>query len=292
MDTPVRTDSVAYADVATVSWASIAAGAAAAAALTLALLALGAGLGLSSVSPWADSGVSATTFKNATGVYLLVVAVMASALGGYLASRLRTRFVGLNTNEVFFRDTAHGFIAWAFATIVSAGVLGAATTHILSGTAAGLGNAAGQAAGQMAQRANPSQVYVDRLFRADAAAAPPAGAQAANAEAVRAEVSRLWVSTVATGGGDLPAADRTYIARLVSQQTGMPQAAAEQRVNEVVTQAKAAADAARKGAAKMALWLTAYLIFGAFAASLAAVEGGQARDGTWNDRRLVLRPWR
>ncbi len=116
-----------------VSWGSIAAGAAAAAALTLALLALGAGLGLSSVSPWGDSGVSASTFKNATGIYLLVVAVMSSAIGGYLASRLRTKWVGLHTNEVFFRDTAHGFLAWAFATIVSASVLGSAATSMVGG---------------------------------------------------------------------------------------------------------------------------------------------------------------
>src|ERR1700709_1517362 len=96
-----------------VSWASIAAGAVVAAAVSLALLALGAGLGLSSISPWADSGVSAATFQNATGVCLVLVAVMSSALGGYLAARLREKWADVHTNEVFFRDTAHGFVAWA-----------------------------------------------------------------------------------------------------------------------------------------------------------------------------------
>ena len=134
------------------SWASIAAGAVATAALTLALLALGAGLGLSSISPWADSGVSAATFKTATGIYLVLVAVMSSAIGGYLAARLRTKWVGFEPDEVFFRDTAHGFIAWAFATVISAAALGAATTHILGGAAAGIGAAAGQAAASV----NPS----------------------------------------------------------------------------------------------------------------------------------------
>src|SRR4051812_12238442 len=124
VETAVRTDNLA-SSVSAVSWASIAAGAVVAAAVTLALLALGAGLGLSSVSPWADSGVSATTFKNASGIYLVLVAVMSSALGGYLAARLRTKWPGLHTNEVFFRDTAHGFVTWAFATVLSAGVLGA-----------------------------------------------------------------------------------------------------------------------------------------------------------------------
>jgi hypothetical protein len=294
MDATVRrdnlpsTDSTIVAEATSgVSWASIAAGAVAAAALSLALLALGAGLGLSSISPWADSGVSAATFKNGTGIYLVLVAVMASAVGGYLAARLRTKWVGVHTNEVFFRDTAHGFIAWAFATLLGASVLGAATTHILAGAASGVGTAAG------AQSVNPSQVYVDKLFRSDAAppAASTAAPQATGAnDAARAEITRLWASTVAQNG-DLAAADRTYIARLIAAQTGMSQADAEKRVNDVIVEAKAAADRARSGAAKLAFWMTAYLLFGAFAASLAAVEGGQLRDGTWDGRRLVPRPW-
>jgi hypothetical protein len=255
--------------------------------LTLALLALGAGLGLSSISPWADSGVSAATFKNGTGVYLVLVAVMASAVGGYLAARLRTKWVGIHTNEIFFRDTAHGLIAWAFATLLSASALGAATTHIVGGIASGVGAVAGQSA----QGVNPSQLYVDRLFRSETA--PPTGNAAAPApadDAVRAEVTRLWSSTVAQNA-DLTSADKAYIARLIAARTGMSQADAEKRVDEVVAEAKAAADRARSGAAKLAFWMTAYLLFGAFAASLAAVEGGQLRDGTWNDRRLVPRPW-
>src|SRR5579864_1208039 len=122
----VRTEGSALTDsVSSVSWASVAAGAVVAAAISLALLALGAGLGLSSVSPWADSGVSASTFKNGAGVYLVIVAVMSSALGGYLAARLRAKWNGVHTNEVFFRDTDHGFIAWAFATVLSASVMAA-----------------------------------------------------------------------------------------------------------------------------------------------------------------------
>src|ERR1044072_1470110 len=147
-----------------VSWSAILAGGVGAAAISLALLALGAGLGLSSISPWADSGVSAATFKTGTGIYLVLVAVIASAIGGYLAARLRARWVGFAADEVFFRDTAHGFIAWAFATVLSAAALGAATTQILGGAATGIGAAAGQAAASV----NPAQVYVDRLFRADA----------------------------------------------------------------------------------------------------------------------------
>ena len=294
MDTTVRADTLTSGEVSAVSWASIAGGAVSAAALTLALLALGAGLGLSSISPWSDSGVSASTFKNTAGVYLVIVAVMSSALGGYLAARLRTKWTGLHTNEVFFRDTAHGFVAWAFATVLSASVLAAAATHIVSGDVSGVGPAAAQGA-QSAP--NPSQIFVDKLFRTDGGAAPAGGGTAGAApssatgnEAARREVSRLWLSSFRENN-DLAPADRTYVARLIASQTGISQAEAETRVNAVIGEAKAATDRARRGAAKLAFWMTAALLFGAFSASLAAVEGGQHRDGTWNGRRLIPRAW-
>ena len=204
-----------------VSWAAIAAGAVAAAALTLLLVALGTGLGLSAVSPWADSGVSATTFKVGTGIYLVVVAVMASAIGGYLAARLRTKWTTLRTNEVFFRDTAHGFLAWAFGTLITFGVLGAALTHIANGAAHGV---SGAATAQAAQNTSPADIYVDKLFRpapsSAAATSPATGAPAAagtppnagNADASRSEVSRLWTSSF-SANNDLSADDRAYVAR-------------------------------------------------------------------------------
>jgi len=221
--TPSGPTSVVDVQTTGVSWPAIAAGAVTAAALTLILIAFGAGLGLSAVSPWSGSGVSATTFKVGSGIYLLVVAVMASSIGGYLAARLRTRWTGLHTNEVFFRDTAHGLITWAFATVISAAVLGSVTSNIASGAAAGVSAGATQAAAQ----ASPSDLAVDTLFRPDPAAAPAASATTpASADASRAEISRLWASSF-RGRGDLSAADRTYVARVVAARTGLNQAAAE-----------------------------------------------------------------
>ena len=225
-------------------------------------------------------------------MYLVIVAVMSSAIGGYLAARLRTKWIGVHTNEVFFRDTAHGLVAWAFATVLSASVLSATATYIVSGAVAGTASTASIGA----RNVDPTQVYVDRLFRTDtgsAPAIPPTGQPGAtgNNEAIRAEVTRLWTASFGDNN-DLTPADRTYVARLVALQTGLPQAEAVRRVNEVVAQAKEAADRARRGAAKLAFWMTAALLFGAFAASLAAVEGGQLRDGTWEGQRLVPRPWR
>jgi hypothetical protein len=99
---------------------------------------------------------------------------------------------------------------------------------------------------------------------------------------------RLW-SAAFRNSGDLAAADRTYLAQMVAARTGLSQADADQRVTAVVTEAKAAADKARKGAMQLSFWLAASLLLGAFGASLAAVEGGQLRDGTWNDRVLTPR---
>ena len=105
------------------SWGSITAGAAAAAALSLILLVLGVGLGLSSVSPWARDGISATSFGVSTILWLTLTQLLASAMGGYLAGRLRTRWTEVHSDEVYFRDTAHGFLAWAVASLVTAALL-------------------------------------------------------------------------------------------------------------------------------------------------------------------------
>jgi hypothetical protein len=282
-----------------VSWAAIAAGAVGAAALALVLIAFGAGLGLSAISPWSDSGVSAAAFKTGAGIYLVIVAVMSSAVGGYLAARLRTKWVGVHTNEVFFRDTAHGFLAWAFATLLSASVLSSAIAYLANGAAAGVSGAASQ----VTRPVNPADIYVDKLFRTSASAqtsampssSPDAGTTnvaaptGINFGQSRSEVLRLWTASF-RDNRDLNAADKAYVAQVVAARTGLSQADAEKRVNEVIVEAKTAADTARKGAAKLSFWLTAAMLFGAFAASLAAVEGGSLRDGTWNDRVLTPRP--
>ena len=265
-----------------VSWAAIAAGAVVAAALTLVLVAFGSGLGLSSISPWSGSGVSASTFQIGTGIYLVIVGVMSSAIGGYVAGRLRTKWVGVHNNEVFFRDTAHGFLAWALATLISATALAATTAQLANGAVAGGVSASSQALG----RFGPSDLYVDKLLRpatAQSAAAPDNG----NAGS-RAELLRLWTASF-RDATDLGATDRAYVAQIVAARTGLSQADAEKRVDAVVTDAKAAADAARRSAAHLSFWLTAALLFGAFAASLAAAEGGALRDGTWNGRVLTPR---
>jgi hypothetical protein len=253
------------------------AGAIAACAITLLLLAFGTGLGLSMVSPWSGAGVSATTFKITTGLYLIVIAMIASSIGGYLAGRLRSGWSGVHTDEVYFRDTAHGFIAWALASVLGAALLAAPASSLVGGTAAGLTQGATTAA---SQSAGPVDGYVDALLRAD----PAAQSSATNTADSRGELVRLLTRSFREGG-DLKGPDRDYVAKVVAARTGLSQPDAEKRVNDVITQAKADADAARKATASLAFWLTASLLLGAFCASLAATEGGGLRDGTWNRRR-------
>jgi hypothetical protein len=282
MQDPLRTEieTTDTEDQSAVSWAAVAAGGIAATALTLVLLAFGAGMGFSAISPWSNSGVSSTTFKIGTGVYLIVVAMLSSTVGGYVAGRLRTKWTGLRTDEVAFRDTAHGFLAWAFATVLGAAALGGAATYLVGGAATSAAQGASQGVASSSSTQGGNGYFVDMLLRPDPARQGAASPQPGNNEAARGEIGRIFARGLRQGGEFSPA-DGTYLAQIVAARTGISQADAEKRVAEVVYQAKAAADEARRAAAKAALWLTAAMLIGAFAASLAAIEGGQLRDGTW-----------
>jgi hypothetical protein len=244
---------------------AVVAGAVVIAALSLMLLAFGAGMGFSAVSPWSSSGKSATTLSVAAGIYLLVAACLSSTIGGYLAGRLRRRWARLHTHEVYFRDTAHGFLAWAFATVI--GVLASGSANI-AGATAGLTRAARQAAGTTTPGGSPLDYYADALLR-------PTGAPASTADN-RAEVVRILKNGLRDG--DVSQGDRSYLAQLVAERTGLSPGDAETRIGEVIDQAKATADATRKAVARFSLWLAASMLLGAFAASLAATEGGELRD--------------
>ena len=269
-----------------VSWAAVIAGAFVSAALALVLLSLGAGLGLSSVSPWSNSGASASTIGSATIVWLVAMQVVASGMGGYLAGRLRTKWVAIHTDEVFFRDTAHGFLAWAVAVVLAAGLLTSTASSLASGGArigaATISSAlSGSATGTLSAVSQRGNYFVDLLFRSDHVN------PAVNDPALRAEVARV-VASVLTHG-ELIESDKTYLAQVVAAHTGLTPIDAEQRVTATIAQAKAAAteakavarqaaDSARQAAAKLSLWTFVSLLAGAFCASYAATVGGRQRD--------------
>jgi hypothetical protein len=262
-----------------VSWAAIAAGAMATAALTLLLLAFGAGMGFSAISPWSNAGVSSETFSLAAGIYLIVVAMLASTIGGYVAGRLRTKWVGVHSDEVAFRDTAHGFLAWAFAAVLGSALLGTAATYLVGGATQGAAQGVSQGAAASQSAGGANEYFVDLVLRPNPAGQSAPAPQGASDVTLRREVGRIFTRSLRER--NLSAADRTYLAQLVSSRAGIDQAEADKRVADALNQAKIAADEARSAAAKTALWLTAAMLIGAFAASLAAIEGGQLRDGRW-----------
>ncbi len=271
--------------VSGVSWAAVFAGAFVAAAFSLALVALGAGIGLVSVSPWSSNNPSVTTFTVLAAAWFIAVQLFASGVGGYLAGRLRTRWARVHTDEVFFRDTAHGLLVWAVGAVIAATLLAWAASSAASGAArlAGaateaVGSATGQAASAMG---DPTSYFSDMLWRSD----HPAPADQGAAQA--AEGGRIL--TRALYNGDLPAGDKTYLAQLVASRTGLSQPDAEKRVSEVFDQAqkakqqaadkaKEAADAARKTGVYVTLWAFISLLVGAFSASYMATVGGRQRD--------------
>ena len=292
-----------------VSWGAIAAGAATAASMSLILLILGVGLGLWSVSPWASDGISAGMFGIYTILWLTLTQLLASALGGYLAGRLRAKWSEVRTDEVYFRDTAHGFLAWAVATLATAALLTSVIGTILSGgvqaaaavadgaagTASLLGGAAGAARMAQGSDGGPMGYFVDSLFRRDPAVPGDAtSGTAATSDAIErsshreaAEVTRIFMNVSRTE--PLPSEDLRYIGQIVAQRTGLTQQDAENRVSDVHTRAQTklreaefavrdAADKARKASTYGALWLFVSLLLGAFVASLAATYGGRRRD--------------
>jgi len=294
-----------------VSWGAIFAGAAAAVALSLVLLILGTGLGLSSVSPWVNEGVSAATFGVSTILWLTFTQIFASGLGGYLAGRLRTKWA-VHSDEAFFRDTAHGFLAWSIASITTAALLTSTVGSIVSGgVQAGAAVAGGAASSAMSAAAgaagassrsgdagrsdnSTTAYFVDSLFRKDASGSAGSAANGSSPTSpdvgspqATAEVARIFANALRAGA--LPQDDLHYVAQVVATRAGLTQADAEKRVTDTYTRlqakmtsaeatARQAADQARKTSAYSALWLFVSLLIGAFVASLFATYGGRQRD--------------
>lgn len=296
------------AQASAVSWGSIVAGATAAAALALILTMLGTGLGLSSVSPWAYSGISAEAFGISTILWLTITQLIAAGVGGYLAGRLRTKWIATDADEVYFRDTAHGFLAWAVSALMTAALLTSMIGSIVStgiqagstaaAVTAGSAAAAGAEVAKYTGGNEPMKYFMDSLFRRDINAAPlaltpdetgvmPTTDQELSPAESTSEITRIFANTLRTG--PLPPEDVRYVGQVVAQRTGLTQQEAEKRVVDTYTQAQAklreaetaakeAVDTTRKASVYASLWFFISLLIGAFCASYAATYGGRQRD--------------
>ena len=319
VNTNVPPNELATTNVASaVSWGAIFAGAAAIATLSIILLILGTGLGFSVVSPWAYQGVSATTFGVTAIGWLTFTQLFASGMGGYLAGRLRTKWAAVQSDEVYFRDTAHGFLAWAVAMLITAAILTSVIGSIVSGgvqagatVASGVATATGAATAGIATSAasaasglansgtddSSMNYFIDSLFRKNLSVSADSSdsAQDSNSDSSdksdtstsAREVARIFINSIQTK--NLPKEDIRYISQLVAKHTGLTQEEAEKQVKdtyaqiqekleEAKTAAKEAADTARKASAYVSLWLFISLLTGAFVASFAATYGGRQRD--------------
>jgi hypothetical protein len=272
--------------VAAISWGPIIGGAVAASGITLILLLLGSGVGLTMVSPWSGQSSSAATVGITAAIWLVVVQWLSSALGGYLTGRLRTKWAALHTDEVFFRDTAHGFLSWALATVFVAGFLASSLTSLAGAGASAVGQAAATAGvASSAVAASSGAPDMSTSYFTDALLRPENVANRASDDngAATAEISRILLEGAVNGS--VPDGDKTYIASIVSARTGLSEADAKARVDTVLKQiddakvaAQAAADKARKAAATTALIGSLSLLVGAFIAAAAAAFGGRQRD--------------
>jgi hypothetical protein len=295
---PTVADAPLESSSSAVSWGPIIAGTLAATAISLVFLLIGSGLGLTMVSPWSHDSASLTTVGATAAIWLIVVQWVSAGLGGYLTGRMRTKWVGVHTYEVFFRDTAHGFLAWALATVIVAGVLGSALSSIVStgtqatATAVGAVGAAGAATAASASDGATSgfspAYFTDALLR-PANTAPAAGNQ--SDEAVSAQVTRVLVNGFVDG--KLSADDQAYVEQVVAARTGLSATDAKARVDAVLKRiddtkvaAQQAADTARKTASAVALFGALSLFVGAFIASVSAAIGGRQRDE--DEERLAL----
>ena len=265
-----------------VDWAAVIAGTALASAISLVLLTFGAAIGLSLVSPFEGRGTSAPTFAIALSLWVLWVVVSSFLAGGYLAGRMRRRAWDATPHEVEMRDGAHGLTVWALCILVAAAMAAAGVSGIVRGGSEIAGAVASAGSGQGAG-ADGIDYAVDSLFRS-----PDLQADPFDTEAPRGEVGRILARSIAQG--ELSAGDRTYVTGLVAARTGLEQADVERRIDQIMTDARQAADTARKAGIWTAFLTAAALLTGAAAAWWSASAGGRHRDEGTDFSRLTR--WR
>lgn len=262
------------------SWGAVLAGTAVAAATTLVLALVGSGIGLYAASPFSGGGPDASTFAVSAGIWLIVMQWLSSGLGGYVAGRLRTPWTSTRGDEVLFRDTAHGVLAWAVATLLTVMMFSHAATGLVSTAARGAAAVSGSAVQAAASAVGPVSEYdLDRLLRPSQPTALPGPDQSQ----IGSEIASIVTRGIRTG--DIPQADRNYLAQVVAARTAVTPEEARARVDQLIQgaretarQAAQAAEAARKTSARVALFTALSMLIGALIAGAAAGYGGKARD--------------
>jgi hypothetical protein len=243
-----------------VEWAPIFAGGLAALAVSTVLLTFGVAIGLASVSPYTTTGTGLKAVGFGSAFWFLLVTIWSLALGGYLVGRLRHRWADATADEVKFRDGAHGLLVWALV-IVASGMLAASGVSAVGRGVSAFAVPAGL---------EPTSVAADVMLRPSKAEIKPVSAE------TRAEVARVLVRS--GRDGEISAADKAYIANVVSANTGVSQEDAVKRVDQALADMKASIDRARKLGIVFGFYLAATLLIGAATAWWSSVAGGKHRE--------------
>ncbi len=261
-----------------VDWAAIIAGVVIASAISLVLITFGSAIGLNFLDFNAREGAPAFLIGIGAASWFLWVQISSFMAGGYLTGRLRRRHFDATEDESDMRDGAHGLLVWGGAMIIGAVLavsgIGAAANAV-GGAAATATIAASNTAEGAADNLDPNAYFIDTLFR---------GNTAPDAEGSRAEAGRIFAQA-ALGDGTLAADDRTYLANVVSANTGLSPEEAQARVDQVAAnietarqEAIEAARVARNTAIIAAFLLAASSLASAIGAYWAAQKGGNHRD--------------
>jgi len=269
---PIASRSGPVGPASFVEWGAVLAGAALAAALSFVLLTFGTAIGLSATSPWPNSGLSVKVIATLAVFWVLAQQIGSLMAGGYVAGRMRSRWHEAG-DETEFRDGLHGGLVWAVAVLISAFFV-FATASLAVRTGADVAGSAG--AGAASRTTNPMDTVLDAMLRTPAGA--PQSRNTVASDEIRGELTRILTSAVATGS--LSAENRTYLASLIAQRTGVPQQEAEKRVDDAITAARTASDNARRAAILTGFVTAAGLILSFGAAWWAAIKGGQHRDNS------------
>jgi hypothetical protein len=251
-----------------VEWGAVFAGAVLAAALSFVLLTAGAAIGLSLVSPYASQSFGAWAATLATA-WALIVTIGSFLTGGYVAGRMRSAWGDANADEVVFRDGIHGVLVWSLSIL-----MGGALAVIAASPATLIGAEVGRSEVRSSQMGSTLVPAIDTMLRSAPVSAPTAGL-AVNSD-VRDEATRVLVTSVSSGA--LSDANRTYLAQVVSQRTGLAPAESEKRVNDAYAEAARAIDNTRRAAVLVGLVTATALLFGLGATWYAAQRGGNHRD--------------
>lgn len=253
-----------------VAWPAILGGTVAASAFLLLLAPLGASLGLSMSSPWHDWDSAEKTFTVIGAAWLIIVQWLSSGVGGYLTGRLRTAWPGAHTHEVFFRDTAHGFLTWALTSVVAVLLI-----------AGGLSHGDGRHLDMDPMHTGiPGQTHaVGKLFRM-----PQGGSSPSVTEQDRAD--SIFILNETTKEKGISESDEAYLTQLVSARTGLSETVAQARVNSVVAEVDETAKITHRNKMVAGLFLFLSMWIGAFIASAAGALGGMHRDTHYRTGRL------